>query len=190
MIDEMNLEKPSFIITGASGTGKTTLVEEALDLGYEHLPTTTTRERRPGEIDGIHSSFISEEDFRDRFEKGEFLEDDLDFALVSSTGVYYGTPKTWLSQLREDGNVATPVAPVIARKIIGQVATLSWVHLVVNDDERARRLRARGITDAELTARMTTGASRLELPPESIVFDTSELRPSEILRKIIKRGKV
>lgn len=174
------------MITGASGAGKTTLMEEAIQAGYQHLPTTTTRAVRPGEIDGKHSTFVDEKTFRERFADGEFLEDSLDFALVKSTGIYYGTPKLWITELYKNSRVATPVSPTIARKIIGEIATLQWVYLVVSDDERARRLRSRGITERELTARMTTGDSRREVPPESTVFDTSEMRPSEILRRIIE----
>ena len=91
-----------------------------------------------------------------------------------------------MTELHKNSRVATPVSPTIARKIIGEIATLQLVYLVVSDDERARRLRSRGITERELTARMTTGDSRREVPPESTVFDTSEMRPSEILRRIIE----
>ena len=36
--------------------------------------TATTRERRPGEIDGVHYFFLNEGDFRERLADGEFLE--------------------------------------------------------------------------------------------------------------------
>ena len=36
----------SFIVTGASATGKTTLIEYAKQNGYKYLPNHTTRDMR------------------------------------------------------------------------------------------------------------------------------------------------
>jgi guanylate kinase len=65
-----------FIISGPSGVGKDAVIERL----RERLPdaffavTATTRERRPGEIDGVHYFFLTEPDFRERLAEGEFLE--------------------------------------------------------------------------------------------------------------------
>jgi guanylate kinase len=71
------LRRPrAFIISGPSGVGKDAVIEQL----RERFPdaffavTATTRERRPGEIDGVHYFFLSEEDFRRRLAEGEFLE--------------------------------------------------------------------------------------------------------------------
>lgn len=71
------LRKPRvFIISGPSGVGKDAVIEQL----RERFPdaffavTATTRERRPGEIDGVHYFFLTEDDFRERLEDGEFLE--------------------------------------------------------------------------------------------------------------------
>lgn len=65
-----------FIITAASGTGKTSLVKQLiattndLSVSISH----STRQPRPGEIDGQHYHFISREAFSDMINQGEFLE--------------------------------------------------------------------------------------------------------------------
>jgi guanylate kinase len=65
-----------FIISGPSGVGKDAVIEQLRG----HFPdaffavTATTRERRPGEIDGVHYFFLDETDFRERLGAGEFLE--------------------------------------------------------------------------------------------------------------------
>jgi|GEM_PF-6637972 len=64
------IERPSFIVTGASASGKTTLMKEAQDVGYRYLPTHTTRQKRPNEQDGIDDIFLSREDFEDNFSGG------------------------------------------------------------------------------------------------------------------------
>lgn len=66
------------ILTGASASGKTVT---ALDLQKRHglvkAITTTTREKRTGETDGIEYFFISKEEFKKRLSEGKFVEHSL-----------------------------------------------------------------------------------------------------------------
>src|SRR5216117_1083302 len=64
-----------FVISAPSGAGKTTLVEairKTPNLFYS--VSCTTRSPRAGEIDGEDYQFLSDEDFRERAKKGDFLE--------------------------------------------------------------------------------------------------------------------
>jgi guanylate kinase len=76
-----------FVITGPSGVGKGTLIDQLL----ERIPelelsiSATTREPRPGEVDGRDYHFLTPEEFRRRLEAGDFLEH------ASYSGNYYGT---------------------------------------------------------------------------------------------------
>ena len=65
-----------FVVTGASGTGKTTLVRKALDNvpGLKFSVSATTRPIRPGEKDGVDYHFLDRGQFAGRVEAGEFLE--------------------------------------------------------------------------------------------------------------------
>ena len=65
-----------FIVTGASGTGKTTLVRKALQTipGLCFSVSATTRPIRAGEVDGVDYHFLDRETFMARVEAGEFLE--------------------------------------------------------------------------------------------------------------------
>jgi len=63
------------VISAPSGAGKTTLVERIRrtpNLFYS--VSCTTRAPRAGEIDGQDYQFLSDADFRERIEKGDFLE--------------------------------------------------------------------------------------------------------------------
>jgi guanylate kinase len=75
------------IISSPSGGGKGTLIKEVLkilpNIGYS--VSFTTRKMRDGEENGKDYFFVSEEQFEDLKEKGEFLE----FAKVH--GNFYGT---------------------------------------------------------------------------------------------------
>jgi guanylate kinase len=64
-----------FVVSAPSGAGKTTLVERIRrtpNLFYS--VSCTTRTPRAGEIDDQDYQFLSDADFRERIEKGDFLE--------------------------------------------------------------------------------------------------------------------
>jgi guanylate kinase len=64
-----------FVVSAPSGAGKTTLVERIRrtpNLFYS--VSCTTRAPRAGEIDGQDYQFLSDADFRERIERGDFLE--------------------------------------------------------------------------------------------------------------------
>jgi guanylate kinase len=64
-----------FVVSAPSGGGKTTLVErirQTPNLFYS--VSCTTRPPRAGEIDRQDYRFLSDKDFRERAEKGDFLE--------------------------------------------------------------------------------------------------------------------
>ncbi|MEY2973263.1 MAG: Gmk: guanylate kinase [Pseudomonadota bacterium] len=79
-----------FIVSAASGTGKSSLIKEGLKLfsSYELSVSYTTRSPRSGEENGIHYYFVSKEEFFNIKERGDFLE----CALVH--GNHYGTSKS------------------------------------------------------------------------------------------------
>jgi len=65
-----------FVVTGASGTGKTTLVRQALASipGLQFSVSATTRPMRDGEQDGVDYHFLDRDTFMARVEANEFLE--------------------------------------------------------------------------------------------------------------------
>ena len=64
------------VISGPAGSGKGTVTKKMLkesdSFGYS--VSATTREPRPGEVDGVDYHFITREDFEQKIEKGEMLE--------------------------------------------------------------------------------------------------------------------
>lgn len=75
------------IISGPSGCGKSTLLKEVYKniSDYYFSISTTTREPRVGEVNGIDYFFVSKEEFEEDIKKGNFLE----YAKVHDN--YYGT---------------------------------------------------------------------------------------------------
>jgi guanylate kinase len=92
----MKREGILFIISAPSGAGKTTLCKEVIDIfpGVRHSVSYTTRQARPGEVDGRDYFFVSSDKFRSMVEAGEFAE----WAEVH--GNFYGTANSTLEEYR------------------------------------------------------------------------------------------
>jgi len=84
------------VVSAPSGTGKTTIVQKILEIlpNTVRLITTTTRKKRPGEIEGKDYYFVPEEDFVEKIAKGDFVE------YNQYAGNYYGTEKAKLEELQ------------------------------------------------------------------------------------------
>lgn len=100
---EQRTQGKIIFISGPSGVGKGTLIgilRKKYKDTYLFPPSCTTRDPRPGEIDGETYFFISKEEFQQRIEKGDFLE----YAQVHN-GNYYGTLKHRLVDPIKDGYI-------------------------------------------------------------------------------------
>jgi len=88
-----------FIVSGPSGTGKTTLCSAVLNRFPDMLYSVsyTTRELRNGEQSGIDYHFIKKKNFKDKIEDGEWAE----WAEVH--GNYYGTSAELLDRELDSG---------------------------------------------------------------------------------------
>ena len=88
-----------FIITAASGTGKTSLVKQLLATTNDLTVSVshTTRNPRPGEIDGQHYHFTDITSFTAAIDEGKFLEH------AEVFGNYYGTSEHSVRAQLESG---------------------------------------------------------------------------------------
>jgi guanylate kinase len=137
---------PFFVITGQSGAGKGTLIERLLELfpQLELAVSATTRARRPGEIDGIHYYFISDEEFDRRREEGDFLE-----YHVFPWGQRSGTLISEIDRISEEGRVCvleleTEGALNVAERAPGAVT----IFVTAPIEELERRLTERATESA------------------------------------------
>ena len=149
-----------FVISGASGVGKTSVLKLVLqqrsDLQFS--VSATSRPPRPGEVDGVNYYFVSRENFQDMIDRDEFVE--YDYHMEN----YYGTLKSEVLKKTENGNMILDVEPNGAlniRKIYPQ-ATLIFV-APPTLDTLERRIRGRGDTgDDQIKVRLERAAWELE----------------------------
>jgi len=85
-----------FILSAPSGAGKSSLITALLKQDSSRLMQVsvshTTRDMRPGEVDGQHYHFIAVDQFKKNISRNEFYE----YAEVF--GNYYGTSETAIDQ--------------------------------------------------------------------------------------------
>ena len=88
-----------FIISAASGAGKTSLVKRLLTLINDLTLSIshTTRNPRPGEIDGKDYFFVTNEIFAKMIKEDKFLE------TAKCHGSFYGTSRNFVQEVRDAG---------------------------------------------------------------------------------------
>ncbi|MBV1959337.1 MAG: guanylate kinase [Pseudomonadales bacterium] len=89
-----------FIVSAPSGAGKTSLVKALLE---EHpslrvATSYTTRECRPGEVDGVNYHFVTQSRFHQMIADGEFVEH------AEVFGNFYGTSQKQILELLSAGS--------------------------------------------------------------------------------------
>lgn len=95
-----------YVISGPSGVGKDTVIDQLRPRlpDFYFAVTATTRERRPGEIDGVHYFFMTAEQFLNGSAEGEFIES------AEVYGNWYGVPRSGIrSALRAGRNAIVKV---------------------------------------------------------------------------------
>jgi guanylate kinase len=108
-----------YIVSAASGTGKTSLVEQLLraEQGIVTSISYTTRPKRPREQDSVHYNFVDEVTFHAMLENGAFLE----HARVFDH--YYATSEQWvLERLRAGTDVILEIDWQGAQQVRAKIA--------------------------------------------------------------------
>ena len=88
-----------FVVSGPSGTGKGTICKALLEKRDDVVlsVSATSRSPRPGEENGVHYFFLTEEEFRNNIDNGQMLEH------AVFCGNYYGTPKAYVEEMLAAG---------------------------------------------------------------------------------------
>jgi len=188
-IIKKSLEK-SIIITGASVTGKTTLCRRLIvHFGLDPMPVHTTRKLRDGEIENIDSVTVSEEEFKSRFYRGEYLQESLESAYFN--GAYYGCPREWIDSTNK-GVSGCFVCPTVkmAKEIKEMLREkIFWIHLVANTEIRQQRLMRRDpkLKKEDFNERIERGDAPVDIGGCDLIIDTSYLNAWEIFFHALAR---
>lgn len=154
---------PVLVISGPSGTGKTTVVTRLLfesPIPLQKSVSATTRPPRHNEIDGKDYHFLSPDVFEQRRQEQQFLE----CAEVHKSGYWYGTLLSEVQRAQDNGAWALLEIDVEgATSVMQRYPDAVTVFLSTPDEEYERRLRARGTeTEQVIQRRLQTAREELK----------------------------
>ena len=147
------------VISGPSGVGKDTVLEEMKSRGlpFHFVITATTREPRPDEIDGVNYFFLSEDEFAKMIEEGELLE----YAVVYQD--YKGIPKSQVRKALASGKNVIMRIDVQGAETVRKLAEDALLIFLSpqNDEELINRLKSRK-TETKESLKLRIATTRQE----------------------------
>lgn len=158
------------IICGPAGSGKTTLCEHLISEfpdSVRRMVTTTSREPRPGEVNGVDYHFLTREEFEKRIADDAFIE----WARVH--GRYYGSQTCHLESLLRQGmdillNIDVQGAATFTKEAVTNPFLNGRIRRVfikpASIQQLIERLRERGADDeVEIQRRLQSAAEELRV---------------------------
>jgi guanylate kinase len=138
------------VVTGPSGVGKGTMVKALLKRRKDLFVSVsaTTRDPRPGEVDGQSYYFLSLSQFQDLIAQEQLLE------WAEYAGNYYGTPRSAVTEKIAQGyKVLLEIEVLGARQVKKRFPDALLIFILPpNEVELEKRLRSRGQDSATAIA--------------------------------------
>ena len=179
-----------FIISGASGVGKSTVLRQVIDRrdDLQFSVSATTRTPRPSEQEGVNYYFVSRDTFLEMVERKEFLE------YNDHMGNLYGTPKTQVDVKLKHGHVLLDIEPNGAFNVKAQCPEAVLIFIAPPSmAELEYRLRSRGDTGEEQIcmrlARAKWEMEQVDRYNYVVVNDTVQSCAAQILEIIAKEAE-
>ncbi len=154
------------VISGPSGVGKDATLKrmQARNMPFHFVVTTTTRARRPSEMEGVDYHFATTDEFQIKLERGDFLEH------ANVYGNWYGNSRSDIeSALSKGVDVLMRIDVQGAATIRSKVKDAVFVFLISTLDELEARLRARK-TESEQALKTRLALAEQEMK-EYVHFD-------------------
>lgn len=146
----MNKKGVLIVISGFSGVGKGTVVKKLIEkYNYSLSVSATTREPRPGEVDGKDYYFKTVAEFENLIDYNGFIE------WAQYVENYYGTPRKFVEDEIEKGNnVILEIEVQGAMRVKEQYPNAVLIFLTAPDAKSLKeRLEGRGTEDAKVIAK-------------------------------------
>jgi len=176
------------VISGPSGTGKGTVINELLKLrpDLNFSVSATTRKPRPNESNGVEYHFLSHECFQEMIKNDEFLE------YAQYVGEFYGTPVKYINESINSGtHTILDIEVQGAKQVMSKDIDAVTIFITAPSmEELEKRLRGRG-TDSDEKILKRLKRSRQELKEKNkydhIIVNDSASRAAEEILNIIEK---
>lgn len=178
------------IMSGPSGVGKGTIRREVMkdkSLNLFYSVSMTTRERRPGEVDGEDYYFVSKEEFQRNIDNNNLLE------WAEFVGNRYGTPKDKVEKMRDEGkNVMLEIEVNGTTQVLKNCQGRDVISIFIlppSFEELENRIRHRGTESEEVVqTRLKKARAEMELKYhyEFIVLNDDLDRAAKEVKDIIR----
>ena len=147
------------VMSGPSGAGKGTLCAHLREqISMELSISATTRQPRPGEVDGVNYFFMTRDEFKQKIHEDGFIE------WAEVYGNFYGTPRKYVEEMLKNGkNVMLEIDPQGARsvKLCMPDAVLVFI-MPPSYKELERRIRGRGTeTEEQIRKRLSCAVGEI-----------------------------
>ncbi len=176
------------ILSGPSGVGKGSVrrrlfMEEELNLVYSI--SMTTREPRMNEIDGVDYFFVTREEFNQNIKDDNLIE------YSEFVGNFYGTPKSYVERLLNEGkNVLLEIEVNGAQQVLKKIPDAITIFLMPPSlEELERRIRGRRTEDEQIVHERLNKAKRemkLQDKYKHVVYNDDLESASLEIAKIIR----
>lgn len=140
------------VLTGKTGSGKTTTAKLLGAYGYEKLITDTSRPKRKGEVEGVDYNFRTKDEFLKLEEEGKYAET-IGFDTIYGKW-YYGSLKEYY--LNSEDNKVIVLNPHGLKQVLDKVDRKNFktFYLDIDEDILLKRLSKRGDDPREVNRRL------------------------------------
>lgn len=182
------MNKKLFVISGCSGVGKGTVINKFMERNKDFILSVscTTRNPRPGEVDGVNYFFLTKEEFEKNIKEDKFLEH------AQFAGNYYGTKKKYIKQKFEEGyNIILEIETNGALQVKEKMPEAVLIFIAPPSlEELEHRLRGRHTEDEE-TIQKRLAQVKIELERSqkydyTVINDNID-RAVEEIERIVKK---
>ena len=176
------------VLSGPSGVGKGTVRKEIFSQEgnkFDYSISMTTREKRPGEVDGKDYYLVTKEEFENEIANGGMLE------YAQYVDNYYGTPLKYVNEMLDSGkDVFLEIEVKGAMQVRKKCPDGLFIFLTPPDlMELRQRLINRGTDDiAKINKRMKTAVEEIEMMQnyDYAVVNDEVPRAAEKIKTIIR----
>lgn len=174
-----------FVISGPSGCGKGTIIEELMkkqDLNLAWAKSYTTRLERQSDASEGHYIFVSEAKFKELEKSGEVLESNF------YNDNWYGTAKSEFDQGLKNGNVLKEIEPNGAFNLKKIYPDAVLIFITTSLDNIKSRLIGRGQnTDEEIAERLKIAQKEIATSKDyDYIIENPQGHPEKAVAEIEK----